>query len=602
MQNNSEKINRYLHDEMDATERTSFEMQCKTDPELQEELRVQEAIMKAIENAGIKETFSKAINKKIIQNRIFTWGGIMVAGMAMLILFTYLQNNSSKPASNETLANRPISDTSLPLVNPPQPSINVPFSEYRFEAEKGETIYHPSGSVIEFPPSSLLDDNGNQVKGPVIILYREFADPLDFFVSGIPMQYDSAGKKYQFESSGMCEILAYQHNKALFVNPDAKPEIHLSGNNADPLHNLYFLDTIKRSWAFTGKDIITRLKESPASNNKISTDQIDLPVKPVKPGKASDDRQAFSIEVAPGSFEELLVYDKLKFEVIDESNYRRSDAEEQWENVQLKHTDREGIYHVIFSNARRKVSYKVRPVLEDSDYDAALEIFNKKQAAYDQSLKNRLDKYQRETDSVSILTTKLKKNAAADEAWNEKINTLVIARNKRVRQIKQSLLSAWEKNQALDTIRRQDQFMLLSKQQLIRFADKALENEVMRSFSINQFGVWNCDHPEFPANEIPISATYLDSLGNKVMLQSVAVVYRKFNGIIQFPVQMPIRVIPGQGNMLWGILDSSFYYYSYNDFAASGIDRNIKAFSFKLRKANKTVRSYEEIRQLVDNM
>jgi hypothetical protein len=79
-------------------------------------------------------------------------------------------------------------------------------------------------------------------------------------------------------------------------------------------------------------------------------------------------------------------------------------------------------------------------------------------------------------------------------------------------------------------------------------------------------------------------------------------VYQKFNGITQFPVPMPIRVMPGQGNMLWGIFDSSFYYYTYKDFAASGIDRNIKAFSFKLRKANKTVRSYEEIRQLVDNM
>lgn len=602
MQNNSEQISRYLQEEMDAAERTSFEMQLKTDSQLQEELRVQEAVIKGIENAGIKETFSKAINKKIIQQRLFKWGGLIVAGVAVLILFTYLQKNMSKSASNETLAETAFSDTSLPYVNPPQPSINVPFSEYRFEAEKGETIYHLSGSVIHFPPSSLLDDNGNLVKGTVVIRYREFADPLDFFVSGIPMNYDSAGKKYQFESSGMCEILAFQQNKALFVNPDAKPEIHLSGNNADPLHNLYYLDTAQRNWTFTGKDIITRLQETPASDNRISTEQADLPAKPIKPGKASDDRQAFSIEVAPGSFEELLAYDKLKFEVIDESNYRRSDADEQWEKVQLEHTDREGIYLVTFSNSNRKVSYKVRPVLEGSDYDAALRVFNEKQQVYDLALKNRKEKFQRATDSVNTLTANFKKNATADEAWNEKINTLIVARNKRIKQIKQSLLSAWEKNQALDSIRRQDQIMPLSKQQMMKYTDKALENEVMRSFSINQFGVWNCDHPEYPENEIPISATYVDSLGNKVLLQSVAVVYQKFNGITQFPVPMPIRVMPGQGNMLWGIFDSSFYYYSYKDFAASGIDRNIKAFSFKLRKANKTVRSYEEIRQLVDNM
>jgi hypothetical protein len=65
---------------------------------------------------------------------------------------------------------------------------------------------------------------------------------------------------------------------------------------------------------------------------------------------------------------------------------------------------------------------------------------------------------------------------------------------------------------------------------------------------------------------------------------------------------MPVRMMPGEENMLWGILDSSFYYYPYKDFAKAGIDRNRKTFTFKLRKANTTVRTYEEIRRLVDDM
>lgn len=51
----------------------------------------------------------------------------------------------------------------------------------------------------------------------VKITYREFADPIDFFVSGIPMEYDSAGRKYNFESSGMCEINAYKDDIAVLL-------------------------------------------------------------------------------------------------------------------------------------------------------------------------------------------------------------------------------------------------------------------------------------------------------------------------------------------------------------------------------------------------
>ena len=98
--------------------------------------------------------------------------------------------------------------TTARFVQPPIPEVNVPYQDYSVEAEKGDTLLYESGSILVFPSNSFVDKNGNLVKGKVKVKYREFSNPIDFFFSGIPMNYDSAGTKYNFESSGMCEILA----------------------------------------------------------------------------------------------------------------------------------------------------------------------------------------------------------------------------------------------------------------------------------------------------------------------------------------------------------------------------------------------------------
>lgn len=135
---------------------------------------------------------------------------------------------------------------------------------------------------------------------------------------------------------------------------------------------------------------------------------------------ASDDRQLFNVQIDPDSFEELLVYDGLRFEVVDESTYRPSDANEHWDDVKLERSNTEGIYNIIFTNARRKVSYKVRPVLKDADYAAALKVFNEKNKAYEEALKNRLVQDQWKSDSISLKNKQLQEKWNVDRAWNEK--------------------------------------------------------------------------------------------------------------------------------------------------------------------------------------
>ena len=631
MNNNSIEIDNYLQNKMSAVERIVFEKQLAADPALQYELQVQQQVIMAAEYAGLKLEFAKAIRKRTLIKRCITWGTIIVIVVTTLVVYNFRDSLFSANITNQQLDSGRVqqgNNDHQPFVDPPLPAINVPFSVFNFEAEKGDTIFYGSGSVICFPPDALVDGSGNIVKGNVKIMYREFTDPVDFFVSGIPMQYDSVGKKYNFESSGMCEINAYKDDKPVFVNPQAKPQIHLSSKNKSALHNVYFLDTVTRGWHYRGKDMITEVKNTvrrkavPAAtapvenvnNATIVNDYEALPLKPVKPMLANDDHQAFSIEIDPGSFEELFAYDRLKFEVVDEKTYRRSDANEHWDNVKLERTDVPGIYNITFANAARKVSYKVRPVLEGADYDAALKVFTEKNKAYEEALKHRLVRYQMDVDSADLTTKKLQNDWKADSAWNAKMNALILERNKNMRLLRQQKMEEMKKQaqedekRAADQVKQMQDYEKMIAGQLILIErnrpkyelDMRLSSEIIRSFTINNFGVWNCDHPQYPSSEVPLNVTYTDSTNNSISLHTVSVVYKGFNGITQFPGATMIRVIPGSENMIWSVNDSWLYYFTYKDFMQTGISKQSRSFTFKMRRSKQQVTSYNEIRQLLD--
>lgn len=602
MNNNTIRIQNYLDNEMNAEEKTAFENELQFSEALRNEFHAQQKVLMAIKDAGIKTEFAKAIRQRLVIKRWVTWGSLAAACIIGILIY----NNRPSSTAINNLPSSPAEMVKQLFINPPLPVANVPYHRYQFEAERGDTIVYPSGSVICFPASSLVDKAGNLVKGTVTVTYREFADPLDFFVSGIPMSYDSAGQKYIFESAGMCELNAYQNNAPLFVNQAAQPQINLSCINSNRVQNVYFLDTVKRSWQFTGKDSITAVrtlaKTNPAANIQSVEQTVSTVEKPVKPIRSSEDKQHFSIEIEPGSFEELQSYNGLKFEVMDESNYNRSDANEQWEDVKLTRTNTAGIYDVRFSRPGRTVSYKVRPVLEGTDYDNALKIFEEKNKNYQAALKNRLSKEKDFCDSIEILRKKIEAQNEIDFAENERMNKLIITRNKKLREIKKKLLE-----QSLNDIQNRlqqtnDRFLFA------RYTDKTQSDassraEIIRTFRVPNFGTWNCDQPILPKNTIPIVAEFRNYSGNIIQLQYITLVREAFNGIQDQIVENNlIAVEPEKQNMLWAVQNSSFYFFTYKDYATAAINRNTKNVVFKMRKADKQISSYNDIRELVDKL
>jgi len=546
--------------------------------------------------------------------------------IGILLLFVCCKSNN-KQTDNLTQINR--------FIKPPFQGVDVPLQEYEFLAEEGNTIYYKSGSIILLPPNSLVDKDGNIVKGKVKITYREFADPVDFFVSGIPMAYDSGGTKYTFESSAMCEIHAYKDSVPLYVNPKIKPEINLASLNNNQTHNLYYLDTASRRWIYKGKDIVSNISPLPdKAAKKETSNKKSITVVPVKPEKASGKRPIFSIKIDPYSVPELKAYNNLKFEVDEsEKTYNPNvDTKVEWGDVEILKGKKAGTYLVTFSNDDRKISILARPVFEGKDYDEAIKVYEKKEIEYKQLLAERLaiENKQKENNAKTENANKLKadknKEIAAKnkvtEAKNKEIelknkeidlkNIEISKENERVAKLRiliaernkireQEFINKMERINKTkeDQQKANEEFQKQQKERELN-AYKAggtqMNNEIIRTFAIDGFGVFNCDIP-LKEQGIPILAKYKTNKGEDVLIKNLAVVYKKFNGVWYFN-DNNIKIVPGSDNMLWGVSDNKFIYMTYEEFNKCNIDNTTKEYTFTMNITDK-ITSSDDIRKIL---
>lgn len=523
-------------------------------------------------------------------------------------------------------------------INPPMKELNIQKSTYQVVAEKGDTLYHPSGSIIVFPKNAFVDSDGKLLKGKIDVKYREFNDPLDFFLSGIPMAYDSAGLEYQFESSGMIDIKATQNKKAVFVNPKAQPEINMISASTDPKANLYKLDTVARNWTCKGKPVIDSVVKvnKPTEQKDFAFPERPIAQKPLKeptpPAKINEENPTFSIDIEPGSVKELEVYNNLQFEVLaGDENYKPSDANEVWYDVQLDSTKDEGIYQVTFSGVKRKVTFKARPVFEGKDYEIALKKFKKKQTEYESKVNERL-----------VQEKKLKERNERIAAENEtmrnrnlnisKLNALISAKNieiekenKRIHQMNKADRKKHEEKKR-KFLEQKEKYIAKRKAQILKNQKDVLKRQrtinkrefaegntnnygiIYRSFAIDGFGVWNSDNPMafMGKKKIQIKALFEDEKGDPLKFQMVNVVYEGFNGLVcnhnpskkdnSFP---KLDIMPNKGNLIWVCHNGILYYLTNDDFKQCKIKNSTRKYTFTLRKHDKKVTSMDELKSIL---
>ncbi|MEZ4986863.1 MAG: hypothetical protein R2795_17800 [Saprospiraceae bacterium] len=432
------------------------------------------------------------------------------------------------------------------FVQAPLPTLQETFQQQTIaDAYKGGVIDYPSGSRMVIPASAFMNDRGKEVGGAITIHYRELHDYIDFFASGIPMAYDSAGIQRYLTAAAMVEVYAEQNGRRLTMTPGKAIQVELVSRVpvkdyfSLPEYYVYHLDTAARSWQYSSVDMMQFIEDeswttegahSPqyrwqqgmaqleiAYEQALQELQSDYPIPsaPLMPTQAHGDRPTLELDFLNGDIaldagSELQASD-LDFlhkgtiwEITPESPTVDPRAfSVTWQRVKLRRRNNQQ-FELTLIHPSNQVTLWVEPVLTGANYQRAVAAYAIAQAAY---------------------------QAAVDTREN------LIA----------------EKRNAL-----QQQFAA-RKQALQQQLEQEMENRpgslyrnVINRFIVNDFGVWSCAQP-VAAPQTVTGVRYLDNEGNELPNMTAYVVNPSRNTVYRYLASStaPVGIEPGVDNLVW---------------------------------------------------
>ena len=238
---------------------------------------------------------------------------IIVVVSVLIIVFLSIRNCSCSPTKTNE---KPIvTSNNYLLTNPPLPELDIPYQKFEIDPSQPNVLFSKMGAKINIPSDAFLDKDGNVIKGKVEVSFREFYNPLDFYLAGIPMNYNDNGVDKVLESGGMVELTAKSNKAELFVNPSSKIKVEMKSWTKSKDFNLYDLDKTTGKWIEKGKDSI-----SVFNKNKVYP--------PVPPMPIIATENAFKIADDTKMFPEIEGYKDVLFEPINISKCNISDAQE----------------------------------------------------------------------------------------------------------------------------------------------------------------------------------------------------------------------------------------------------------------------------------
>ncbi|MES2593277.1 MAG: hypothetical protein V4608_15445 [Bacteroidota bacterium] len=492
----------------------------------------------------MKNKIGSKLNSKVV---------ICLAGLAVVVCIAFAKHpvNENKMTATKN------------KVAPPLKGVNIDYKEFSVEAGIKTALKYETGSLITIPDNAFLDINGRPIVGKVDIKYREFHNPADFFVSGIPMTYDSAGIQYHFESAGMLEMLAFQNDKPVFVNPAKKIIVEMASQQADDKYNIYQYDSLKGNWKYAYKDhaIITKksnMKESSeqlaakAPSTDFNASQENSPVTSTDllvPQKINRNSFQFDIAIDSAEFPEMSVYKGVLFEVDKkEKDFSPMYASTIWNDVSLDKGKQNGSYLMTLSKGEESHSFDAAPVFDEKNYENALTLYKK-------------------------LFSKRKKN---DKEKQRKSDSAYTVLNRE----------------------RLDQIELVDRINQKAQASMGTQNLVQRVFVISGFGIWNSDCPAVLPKGEQFAANYTDTAGNKLTFKTLFLVEKGRNAMFSIASYSRLYYDPSKKNILWAVTsDNKLAVFEEENFKKIKIEND--KCTIKMNVLNKPVTKAYEVRSLL---
>ncbi len=417
-------------------------------------------------------------------------------------------------------------------VNPPLKGVDIPYEIYKVEANTSSVLTYHSGSKILIPKNAFVDKDGNLISGSVDVKYREFHNPSDFFISGIPMTYDSAGVQYHFESAGMLEILAYQNGEPVFINSQNQIVVEMASKQLSDKYNIYQYDSILGDWEFKYKDNAglavsesnMNMQQKKIRNNELIVVNED---KLFEPQKSNINNFRFNVETNPAEFPEMQIYDGVEFEVVDgQKEFNPNYCNFSWTDIEISKKQNSENYLMTLASGTVSHAFEVQPVFVGAAYEKA---FAKYQNLLEQR-KIEQRQIQKQKDSIFLLYA-IERDAQVLFAKNRSKNETEIS---------------------------------------------STQNVILRTFNISGFGIWNSDCPGALPKGAQFAANYVDSTGKKIEFKTIYLVEKGRNAMFAITAYSRLYYDPSKKNILWAVTsDNKIAIFKEDDF------KNIKVANDK---------------------
>jgi hypothetical protein len=538
------------------------------------------------------------------------WRAAAIA--ASLVGFFFLYNQVLKTGYSEKQA---AFFEARPYINQPFEQIKPTFASFKVDPNEGGIYKYPSGSQLTVPAAAFVNEKGETLSGEVTLHYREMHDVVDFFMSGIPMTYDSAGVNYNLESAGMIEIFAEQDGKRINMAPGKTINVELVSNvNTSPSlaipagYNIYKLDEKNRNWVYQDIDRMEVISDEPvpssnldenspfypaqktlaekmlaiqvseaAETNKLEK-SIPKPKQPSKPQRAVNKDHVFSLDmndifptngtgIESEEAQELrqlyAKYSKMLWQLNPKSSITPDQLQKEFSLVtglSIKKLNEQD-YELSLEKKGTSIKVMVNPVLSGSDYERAMAEFN------------------RDLENFTKLNTAREAKLAADRA---------------------AIAKRFEEEKRLATLNFEQRIEELRKQG----NDYAANNEIIKKkvvnrFTASAFGIWNCDRP-LPPQMLQLAANFVDEKGNPLRNKAAYLVDKSRNTVYQFLAEdgAELRFNKSSENLVWLVTEDNkiavFRPQKFKD-----IDPKAKRFEFVMEAVNKEIKSEQDIREIL---
>lgn len=452
-------------------------------------------------------------------------------GIATCVLVSSCQekgNATTPPQTTEEIA-----------FTSPVPNVAINYEELVINPSKDTVIHRHTGTLLEIPKNAFLNSKGEAITTPVKINFREFSNPLEIYLGGIPMDYvNEKGEKMAFESAGMFEITVSNKEEDIQVNPNNKIKVTMNSYQSQNNFNNYDYDSTKKQWTVTGQNTFSKTSKE--------TEIEALPKAPEPPRMAT----AYSFQIADVFHDEntLADYENVWFEPV----VRREKDQIGFDSKDIKVKDLDnGTYEIEFIpwlKLHDSIPTKVVCYLAFKD-----------KASYNKALKRYQKRY----------ATRIK-----------------IAREKRIQ-----LERDWE-----NYYRKKKEYDLFIAKNAVKKAKGA--DKIIRTLEVNQFGFVNCDLPINYPQGAKMKVSFTNEVNEPLVLKNVVLVELGTNALFRY--QETIQYNPNKSNYLWGITpEGKFAYFTSEDFKQ--LNHKKKKATLKMHVHPEELNTYDEIMKVLFN-